>query len=205
MTLTSGFVNTFTYVNHGQVFVSFHTGNLIRLAMSFHPNNLAGLFSYLVPVFGALFGSVLGSLIMSKSNNTQETTQHFNGIFILAYLVLVFIQPDQFNGIILFALSALMMMQLTGFRFFKGVSFNSTIMTGNLRNLGEYIADFIFHPSPYLLRRAVTYLLLLLCFPVGAFLGYWLSLHMAQYSIIICIVTNLLVILRIRSSESDLG
>ena len=200
MTLTCGFVNAYTYVNHGGSFASFHTGNLIKLSLSFTSVNTDQPIIFLVPILGALIGSVISSYLLLHSQSGLRTHQLYLMIEMLTFSILCFIKPQQWSTLVLMGLSALMMIQLTGFRKFHGTAFNSTIMTGNLRNLGEYLAKCIYQPSQVHLLNFIQYLVLLLCFPLGAILGAILSQAYAQYSILACLLMTGLALLRTQKS-----
>lgn len=201
LTFIGGFLNAYSFFTRGGAFVSFHTGNLVRIGLAVVLNDNFQLWNSLTPVIGAFIGVVTATIIRNKI--TKDTL--FNKAIVLTEIAVLFIigfiGTNSIDYIINFTLSFIAMFQLSCFRKAKNVVHNTTIMTGNLRTLAQLFTNMFFERNKKNVMEFFTYLITFLSFIFGVIIGGFSSLRFEKMSIWIC--AAILLILFIKMDKTD--
>jgi uncharacterized membrane protein YoaK (UPF0700 family) len=183
---TGGLLDVIVFLNHGHVFATTMTGNVIFLGIAVLGRNWAEIVPRLVPLAG-FFAGVLTSKHLRTRLGTHSIllglVLEIVAIFTLGWLPGSF--PHMaFTGIIAYVAA----IQVASFRRVDRFAYNSTFMTGNLRDLAEGLYQALTPNSTTETRekgffQARDLGLICLCFLLGAILGAWSAPRFANHSL----------------------
>lgn len=183
---TGGLLDAIVYLNHGHVFANAMTGNVIFLGIAFVGRDWGDIVPRLVPLVGFFAG-----VITSKHLRTRLGVRavlfglalEIAVIFVLGWVPGSF--PEMaFTGIIAYVAA----IQVASFRRVGRFPYNSTFITGNLRDVAEGLYDAL---TPTLTpetrekgrEQGLALGLISLCFLAGAIIGAWAAPRFANHSI----------------------
>jgi uncharacterized membrane protein YoaK (UPF0700 family) len=199
---TGGVLDAFVYLNHGHVFANTMTGNIVLLGVAALGHHWREVIPHLMPILGFFAGVSSSRHLRARSHRAVIIALAFEIItlFVLGWMPSGF--PDTlFTAIIAYVAA----FQVTSFRHVNQLSFNSTFITGNLRNAIEGAHDAL-DPSGTPETRengrvqSLNLGLICLCFLAGAALGAWAAPHLANRSL--WITEPLLLFVALRSLRS---
>jgi uncharacterized membrane protein YoaK (UPF0700 family) len=184
---TGGLLDAIVYLNHGHVFANAMTGNVIFLGISFLGRNWSDIVSHLVPLVG-FFAGVLTSKHLRTRLGVHFAllglTLEIVAIFALGWLPASF--PQTVFTLIIAYVAAF---QVASFRRVDRFAYNSTFLTGNLRDVAEGLYD-AFAPArstPEIRERGLSQArhlgLICLFFLAGAIVGAWAAPRFGNHSI----------------------
>ena len=183
---TGGLLDAVVYLNHGHVFANAMTGNVIFLGIAFLGHDWGDIVPHLVPLAG-FFAGVLTSKHFRTSLGSRALlfglALEIATIFVLGWMPASF--PNmEFNGVIAYVAA----IQVASFRRVGRFPYNSTFITGNLRDVAEGLYDAL-NPaaSPEIREKGraqgVKLGLICLCFLAGAILGAWAAPRFGNHSL----------------------
>jgi uncharacterized membrane protein YoaK (UPF0700 family) len=183
---TGGLLDAVVYLNHGHVFANAMTGNVIFLGIAVLGRDWGDVAPHLVPLI-AFFAGVITSKHLRARLGIRSAifglALEIITIFILGWLHGGF--PEMaFTGIITYVAA----IQVASFRRVDRFAYNSTFITGNLRDVAEGFYDaFNRYATPETrengLSKARALGLICLCFLAGAVLGAWAAHRFANHSL----------------------
>ena len=182
---TGGLLDSFVFLNHGRVFANSMTGNVALLGITLLGHHWREVIPHLVPILGFFAGVISARHLRTRNHRAAIIALAFE---ILALFALGWV-PSSFPDIPFTAIVAYVAaFQVASFRRVDRFSFNSTFITGNLRDAIEGIYDAI-DPSGTPEARekgraqGLQLGLISLCFLTGAALGAWAAPHLANRSL----------------------
>jgi len=194
LTFIGGFLNAYSFFARGGAFVSFHTGNLVKIGLSIVLNDSVQFWNCFIPVIGGFIGVITATIIRDKIYRDDL----FNKAIILTEIITLFIVgciwTNSIDNIINFFLSFLAMFQLSSFRKSKGIVHNTTIMTGNLRTLAQFFTNMFLERSKKSVAEFIAYLITFLSFLFGIIIGGISTLAMDKVAVWICVLILLLLL-----------
>lgn len=172
LALAGGILDSYTYLNRGQVFATAETGNLVLLGIALAQGAFHRALYYLLPITAFALG-VLVAEALRRHLRTIQKRFHWRQAVLLAecsILVLVSLLPlggvyDPLSNILISFTSA---MQIDSFRKFCGCPCATTMCTGNLRSGTENLFHRIAEHDSGASRKVFFYYGLILCFVTGA-------------------------------------
>jgi uncharacterized membrane protein YoaK (UPF0700 family) len=183
---TGGLLDAVVYLNHGHVFANAMTGNIIFLGIAFTGRHWSDIVPHLVPLTG-FFAGVLTSKHLRSSLGIRSILLglmlEIATIFVAGWLPPSF--PEMaFTGVIAYVAA----IQVASFRRVGRFAYNSTFLTGNLRDVAEGLYDALIPSSTPETRekgqsQAWDLGLICLCFLAGAVLGAWAAPRFANRSL----------------------
>jgi uncharacterized membrane protein YoaK (UPF0700 family) len=181
-----GLLDAFVYLNHGHVFANAMTGNVIFLGIAVLGRDWSDIVPHLVPLAG-FFAGVLTSKHLRTRLGIRSVllglALEIVAIFALGWLPAGF--PDMaFTAIIAYVAA----FQVASFRRVDRFAYNSTFITGNLRDLAEGLYDALTPASTPETReiggsQARALGLISLCFLAGAVFGTWAAPRFGNHSL----------------------
>jgi uncharacterized membrane protein YoaK (UPF0700 family) len=183
---TGGLLDAVVYLNHGHVFANAMSGNVIFLGIAALGHDWTDIVPHLVPLAG-FFAGVLTSKHLRTRLGMRSVMLGLSleiiTIFVLGWLPGRF--PEMaFTGIIAYVAA----FQVASFRRVDRFAYNSTFITGNLRDVAEGLYEALAPNSTPETRekglsqaRALGFICL--CFLTGAILGAWAAPRFANYSL----------------------
>jgi uncharacterized membrane protein YoaK (UPF0700 family) len=172
---TGGLLDGFVYLNHGHVFANAMTGNIVLLGIALLSKDYAQCLRHLAPLAAFFLGVAASKLVQSRLEDQASTyglALEFVVLLIASLLPLHF--PEMaFTGLIAFVSS----FQITSFRRVGTLTYSSTFVTGNLRDMavGFYEMAASSTPEDRLAGRLKARHLGLICFAflLGVMTGAW--------------------------------
>lgn len=203
LTFIGGFLNAYSYYTRGGAFVSFHTGNFVRIGLSILERNSIKFWSSFIPIMAAFLGAIISSFLKYKI--TTESNLYFKRIIlieIIVFFIIGFIKSDSLNNVINFILSMIAMFQLTSFRRIKNISHNTTIMTGNIRTLAQLFSNWMIEKkNKKNLVEFISYFITFISFLVGVIAGGVISLTYNKFAIWLCVFILAVLFLNLNKKE----
>jgi uncharacterized membrane protein YoaK (UPF0700 family) len=186
---TGGLLDAFVYLNHGHVFANAMTGNVVLLGISVLDRDPNQAVRHLAPL-GAFFCGVLTSRFVRDRLGHRA---RFYGILLeISVLLFASLLPGGFpemayTGLIAFVASY----QITSFRRVGGLSYSSTFVTGNLRDMavGLYDASAPLDPDTGVGQRRISLQnarslgLICLSFLIGVTAGAFSAPRLANHTL----------------------
>ena len=168
LTFVGGYINTYAYIARGGSFVSYHTGNTIRLSMALAEGNMAQVMVHLIPIVMCVLGGCLAALLRKiiKKDNWRYHVLMLEAL----YLILLAFLPHTFDQYLNYSLSVFAGAHFFLFRSWEGMPFNISAETGNLRSFAICFSDSWDLKKAEILRF-LRFLVLFFSFPIGAYLG----------------------------------
>lgn len=198
LTIVGGFINAYAYFIRGNAFVSLHTGNMVKIGIATYLKDYYLFISAIVPVIGCILGAIFAQFIKYFYKKNANIINIFLGIEIIILFIIGFIPTTFSHNIVNFILSIITTFQLSSFRKYNGNVHNSTIMTGNLRTFGGYLADVFIKNDEKNLEILKKYSILIFSFPFGVILGGFFTSHFHIYSIWICCILLFILLVKNR-------
>jgi uncharacterized membrane protein YoaK (UPF0700 family) len=200
-----GLLDSVCYLDHGHVFANAMTGNVIFLGIDLISSDWAQTTRHISPILAYLCGVIAARQLKSlheRHGALLTLGLEAGALFLVGWLPPSFPQLP-FVAIIAFTSA----FQVTTFRRVGRFTYNSTFVTGNLRDVAEGAYDSFQDPDPAarFLGRAKFIKLGLIClgFMLGAIAGAWAARHFPAHAIWFA-EPMLLVVLAITLSHTTL-
>ena len=181
---TGGLLDALVYLNHGHVFATAMTGNLIFLGIAAISRNWNEIIPHMVPVIAFVFGVLTSKHLRTRLGIRSlivSLVLEIMTVFALGWVPRTF--PDMvFTGIIAYVAA----IQVASFRRVDRFAFNSTFITGNLRDVAEGLYEALSPTSsPETREKGRTQArdlgLISLCFLAGAIFGALAAPRLANH------------------------
>jgi uncharacterized membrane protein YoaK (UPF0700 family) len=188
LALVGGFMDAYTYINHGNVFATGQTGNLVLIGIRFAAKNYYGAMLAFVPIIFFILGvfsyeHLKNRLKMEKKKNWQCYILFFEiVIFYLVGLLPLTIPNMVANAFISFA-SAL---QFCSFRTLVDGPYATVFCTGNIRSSVELFYKGFVQKDKVAFLSARRYSYIILFFLFGGTIAAVLSNYLLGKTIWVC-------------------
>jgi uncharacterized membrane protein YoaK (UPF0700 family) len=182
---TGGLLDAFVYINHGHVFANAMTGNVIFLGIAAVGRNWGEIIPHLVPL-GGFFAGVLTSKHMRSRLGARSIL-----LGLMLEILTLFALGWFPGGVPQMAFTAVIAyvaaFQVASFRRVDRFPYNSTFVTGNLRDVAEGFYDAVTSSTSDTREKGVTQArdlgLVCLCFLAGAIFGAWAAPRFGNHSL----------------------
>lgn len=182
---TGGLLDAFVYLNHGHVFANAMTGNVVLLGIALTTGDLHQALRHITPLCAFLAGVFVARFIhdqLGRNAAIAGLTLEIAVLFAVSLFPLTFPQMA-FTAIVAFVSA----FQITSFRRAGSFSYNSTFVTGNLRDVALGVYDRFAAPSLVTRTEGGSHAfhlgLVCLFFLIGACLGAWAGPHLANHTL----------------------
>jgi uncharacterized membrane protein YoaK (UPF0700 family) len=183
---TGGLLDAFTFLNHGHVFANAMTGNVVFLGIAVASHDWKDIVPHLVPICGFIIGVAASKRVRSF---LQDRPLLLLGLtFEIVALFALGCLPLDVPHMVITATTAIVgAFQVASYRHVESFGYNSTFMTGNLRDTVEGFYDAIAGVTPEVHEKgrgkALDLGLICLCFLAGAVIGAWAAPRFANHSL----------------------
>jgi uncharacterized membrane protein YoaK (UPF0700 family) len=182
---TGGLLDAVVYINHGHVFANAMTGNVIFLGIAAVGRKWEEIIPHLVPL-GGFFAGVLTSKHMRSRLGARSIllglTLEILTLFALGWFP-GSVPQMAFTAVIAYVAA----FQVASFRRVDRFPYNSTFVTGNLRDVAEGFYDAVTSNTSDTREKGVTQArdlsLICLCFLAGAIFGAWAAPRFGNHSL----------------------
>jgi uncharacterized membrane protein YoaK (UPF0700 family) len=183
---TGGLLDAFVFLNHGHVFANAMTGNVIFLSIALIGRDWADIVPHLVPLAGFFAGVTTSKHLRTRLGMRSVLlglALEISAIFVLGWV------PESFPHMAFTAIIAYVAaLQVASFRRVDRFAYNTTFITGNLRDIAEGFYDALAPSSTPEIRekglsQARALGLICLCFLIGAILGAWAAPRFGNFTL----------------------
>ena len=203
LTAVGGYLNAYSFYTHGS-FTSLHTGNMAKMGISVFQGQWSEALMVLIPISGNIVGAFLAELLRRSCTTRHPLIWQKVSISseIIALFIIGFLPVSLPNILINWFLSVNAGFQLSNFRSCEGTVHNTTICTGNLRTVGQYLCTAVITREKSAVTKLFRYAAAVFSFPIGAGLGGIATLKLGGYASWICCI-GLAIILYLIQHSTD--
>lgn len=198
LTMIGGFMNAYTYVLHDGYLSTMNTGNMARMGIAITELRFSDASSYLMSIFANAFGAMLAFITRKVfADNLPKFWQRKCLVAEIIIFCIVGLLPLTLpHWIVNCTISIMAGFQLASFTSWEGNVVSTTIASGNVRLMGEYLGDMVLSPNMKNLRKFLLFVLITASFIMGVIIGALTSRALSQYSIYIpvLVITAMLLI-----------
>ena len=188
-TFVGGYMNGYTYITRNEILANMHTANMSKLWINIALGNYMEALHYFIPIIACILGAAFSALVQSIITKTKYKGEWRILALLLeaTALFLIGLIPNSFPDILVTNLvSFLMGYQLCLFRDCLGIPFNTTICTGNIRNVGQLLFNALNEKSLKAMETLIYFTALTFSFAIGAIPGTLISLILNTKAVWIC-------------------
>lgn len=191
-TLMMGMLDAFTFIHFAGSFATAQTGNIVTFGVDIARGQYGQALIH-VPVFiGFLFGAAVAQLVKNYFSNYDKRRQFQIYLLISAIFVTMTFFGYPFGYMVfLFMLGMFSSYELTMFSEMGGHQVNNGIMTGNIKNLGNNLANYLFKGNKDAGKKAFWYSTGLLAFIVGILIGGIVMQPLVEYVLLLVAAVNI--------------
>ena len=174
----SGYINAYSYIVRGGVFANNQTGNAAMFGVAMFMRDTPHMLDALWPMLATIAGAFIAEHLRRVSKDKAEGIWQMRALYIEipAFIMIGLVPLTVPNAIPNVTLSMIAGFQLSAFRTFDGWVFNSTIQTGDLRTMGQYIYQAIFiEKKKAFSKKTFAFFILLVLFSLGCAVGAYFS------------------------------
>lgn len=206
LTFAGGSMDACTYVAHGHVFATAQTGNIVLLALGLASGDFADAGRH-VPSLLAFSAAIVCSRILEGVLDRSRERSPALRLFLecVGLLALVWYADRLPDMVVTASVAFIGGLQLTTFSRVDSWSFNSTITTGNLRDLFSAISMVWLRPGEgQHRRRAIALGAICLAFFAGALVGGYCTMRLGDRALLLttCSVLTAAFLLRARAGSN---
>ena len=182
---TGGLLDAFVYLNHGHVFANAMTGNVVLLGIAFVTGDFQQALRHIAPIVSFFAGVFIARIVHDHLGRHASVAGLTLEICVLAAVSLL---PANFPQMVFTAIIAFVSsFQITSFRRAGGFSYNSTFVTGNLRDVALGIYDWRTSADAETRHEGSNHArslgLVCLLFLAGACIGAWGAPHLGNHTL----------------------
>lgn len=208
VTFTGGYINAYTFQTRGGLLNSMHTGNMAKVGIYLTLGDWGNLLSALYPILACLLGVVCSECIkhghkaLVKKGLLAGDWRKLALLFQAVFLFCIGLVPVSVaNATVALLCSFITGFQLNLFRSWLGIVHNSTICTGNIRTMGQYLFEAVqLHNKPSI-KRFFVHTGVVFSFVLDSAAGVGFSLLLGIRSIWLCCAMLLVWIMLIKRYE----
>lgn len=189
LTFVGGYMNGYTYITRHNILSNMHTANMSKLGITLALGKWLDAFNYFIPIMFCLFGATFSELVRTIISNgkSKGDWRKFGLILEAIALFIIGLLPTSFpDGVVTNLVSFIMGYQLALFKTCLGVAFNTTICTGNIRNVGLSLFDALNETSKASIKKLFTFTVLTFSFVIGAIPGTLISGTLSVKAVWVC-------------------
>ncbi|CEQ20325.1 YoaK family protein [Paeniclostridium sordellii] len=189
ITIVGGYMNGYTYITRHNILANMHTANMSKLGINIALGQWQNALSYFIPIVACILGAAFSELVKALLIIHKFKGDWRKIALILESISLFFIGliPTSCPDIIVTNLVSFFMgYQLCLFRECLGIGFNTTICTGNIRNVGQLLYNALDEKSKNSIRKLIIFTCLTFSFALGAIPGTLISIAISTKAVWVC-------------------
>lgn len=173
LAIVGGFLDAYTFVGRGGVFANAQTGNVVLIGMEVATGEWGQVVLHAIPILAFMIGVVVAEMIKKPSMRLfiPDSERAVLILEIAVLFIIGFIPYTSPDIIVTVAISFVSSVQVSSFRKLVGYTYNTTMITGNLRSATQEAYFAFTNKDNESARRAIRYSTINLSFLAGAILG----------------------------------
>lgn len=189
LALVGGYLDAYTYCCRDKVFANAQTGNIVRLGMTLANGEFIQTIRYFIPIIAFSLGILVAMYIRNKNSSKFHWRQIVLLLEIVIIIIVSFIPINYITNVVANVfISFVCAMQAESFRKVLGQPFSSTMCTGNLRSGTECLYHAFAKKNFQLLKNTTCYLLIIISFILGAFLGVHITSIVFEKAVLMTLI-----------------
>lgn len=184
LTFVGGFLDVYTFMTRGGIFANTQTTNLANLGFFIANRQFIEVFRVALPILSCIFGALVSTILLRHRDESLHKELLYFEVIIL--LLIGFTKDPRFDTLINCTVSFITCFQLNLFRKMGALAHNTTISTGNLRQVGELMADGVMSKKEANIKLAVKYFCVTFMFVLGAVISTFATNIFFEKSIWMC-------------------
>lgn len=189
ITFVGGYMNGYTYITRHHKLSNMHTANMSKLGINIALGQWNEALGYFIPIIACILGACFSELIKSIiiKNKCRGDWRKLALILESIALLCIGILPSSFPDVIVTNLVSFFMgYQLCLFKECLGIGFNTTICTGNIRNVGQLLYNALDEKNKDSFYKLITFTFLTFSFAIGAIPGTLVSIILNTKAVWVC-------------------
>ena len=201
VTFVGGFVNAYTYMTRGKFLTNGMTGNMTKVGVALAQGNITGFIDAFTPILCAIAGAVISEIV--RVSAPKKTDWRRSALLVQAMMMaIVAFLPLSVPDVFVTRFGCLIVgYQLCLFRTCSWGAHNTTICTGNLRSVGQYLFAALHDHTEGSTGRFIGYTLLVASFSLGSFVSALLCTWFGTYALLAASLVDIGLYYVIRRSE----
>ena len=197
LTSIGGCLDAYTYIEHGGIFASTQTGNLILSALALTQFNFGHFLERILPVIAFSFGILLANWI---HHNLDKYKLNYWKVYILIIeitltIIVGFLKHNVPQLVITTSMSLTTALQLSTFNTMSGLGYSNMFSTGNLQKTMNNLFLYLKTKEDEFKTKLIYYSGLVFSFLCGAFEASILSIFLHTKTIWIVSVELIIILL----------
>ncbi len=205
LTLIGGYINGYTYITRHHILANMHTANMSKLGINIALGNWQEALNHFIPIIACLLGVSFSEFVKGIVTNLKckgDWRKYGLALESVALFCIALIPSSTANVVATNLVSFFMGYQLCLFKECLGISFSTTISTGNIRNVGQLFYKALDKKSNSSISKLVIFTILTFSFALGAIPGTLISIAIGTKSIWVCSLVILMLALWINIYEN---
>lgn len=200
LALSGGLLDAYTYVARGGVFANAQTGNMVLLGLRLSEGRWHEALRYLIPILAFAAGVLVADWMQSKwkHSRTVHWRQLVLGLECVLLFAIGFIPSGAWDASVNILVSFVCALQVESFRTMHGLTYATTMCTGNLRSGTELLFRYFQEKNPHLLKNGLKYYAIIAFFILGAAAGFYADHLLQEHSVWIPCAILIVVFLLLR-------
>lgn len=188
LTLAGGFLESYSFITRDEVLANCQSGNMVLFAMFATQGKWMMALRWIAPVCAFIVGVLFTERLRDRWN--QEKRLHWRQVVLLPEIVLIFITGllpiGKWNVVATVLIAFACSMQADAFKKLHGNAYATIMCTANLRSGLIHLYDWRAKNNSEAARKAIDYLLIILCFMAGAAIGTVCTALWSYHSVWLC-------------------
>ena len=193
LTLIGGYINGCTYITRHHILA-----NMSKLGINIALGNWQEALNHFIPIIACLLGVSFSEFVKGIVTNLKckgDWRKYGLALESVALFCIALIPSSTANVVATNLVSFFMGYQLCLFKECLGISFSTTISTGNIRNVGQLFYKALDKKSNSSISKLVIFTILTFSFALGAIPGTLISIAIGTKSIWVCSLVILMLAL----------
>lgn len=189
ITFVGGYMNAYTYITRNGILANMHTANMSKLGINLALGHWKNALSFFIPIAACVLGAAFSELtksILIKNNSIGDWRKVGLCLESVALFCIGLLPKSIPDLIVTNLVSFFMGYLLCLFRNYLNIGYNTTICTGNLRNVGQLLYNTVDEKNVRSIKIFFNFSILTFSFPIGALLGTIISNILNIKSVWVC-------------------
>ncbi|WP_371784714.1 YoaK family protein [Streptosporangium subroseum] len=185
LAVVGGFLDAYSVIGLGGVFANAQTGNVVLLGVGAVRGEWGTAARHIPPIVAFVIGVAVAETLR-RPRVAAALRRPARAALVLEILVLIvvgFLPAGVPGGVKVVVIAFVASVQVSTFRTLITWSYNTTMMTGNLRSFSQALYLAIADRDPDSARKTRNFAVIILGFVAGGLIGGWLTLHVGAHAI----------------------
>ncbi|BBL65084.1 DUF1275 family protein [Methanosarcina mazei] len=205
LAIVGGFLDAYTFVGRGGVFANAQTGNVVLMGIEAATGEWGRAMLHAVPVLAFILGVITAEIIKKPSMRlfVQDAGKAVLILEIAVLFIIGFIPYTSPNIIVTVAISFVSAVQVSSFRKLAGSTYNTTMITGNLRSATQEVYTAVTKKDSEPALQAFRFSTINLSFLAGAISGGLLTSVIGVKAVWIAVIVLICSVILFSADENE--